>query len=211
MGGLNFGERFYQALANDPTYSQLIKKVELPSDSQLTKSKVSSTVGYIVGKTIGIGWRSVVHTNIHFKNCPIIMARIFKDKNGSFTTSFFSPLITSKNYTRTSCWIQPSKTEGRFIVKKVLGMRVSPKANERNCPGSDAIEKDEKLLTDILEVVRDARGFDCSIHLDVKDAGGLQVCETQWDCLNDKEIQPQEITKAFSCVLRIAEHVQENL
>ena len=209
MGKLNFGERFYQALANHSTYGKLIEQVELPSNSQLNKNKVSNTIGYVASKTIGIGWRTTAsQVKILFKNCPIRLGITTRDERSRIFASFYSPLSTSKNYIDTTCMISPKLTG--FLGRKFGGISVVSLKDTRNCPGYESIQKDKELMNSFSSFYETNWLKVGQLFLaEIKGTETAQFCQIN-NVLIDVEFSLDNMISFFSCVLRMAEHVQAN-
>jgi len=215
LGELSFGERFFQTLSKNLNYGKLIEKVILPSDSTLTKAKISSTLGYVVGKTIGLGWRSKAVVTILFKDCPIDRAIIVKEESGS-KVCFYFPTVASRDDLNKECFIEP-KTKGVFR-KEIIGAHIAPQKHLRNCPGSEEIEKDATLMNEFFNLFKakkflDVRGF-AKIIIQIKYLFD-QICrfgEIQVNLKSfyedEEQLQNYVITKLFDCSLRIATHIQ---
>jgi hypothetical protein len=208
---LSFGERFYEAMVQTPSFKKKIKKVVLPSNSQLRKAQVSSAVGYMVGKTIGIGWHSTTNVTIHFKDSPIQMAKIIRDRDTA--KLFFYKLISSKRVNSGECWIC-ARTKGTFR-ETVTGLFVATKRNTTKFPGAQLIANDRSLLVELLDLMKNRDFYNINksakIAIQIDNTGSVPVYEIRVNLYNRAFKEKVTLLRFATCIMKIADHVNTAL
>jgi len=213
LGESSFGEKFYQTLSRDAKYGKLITNVLLPSGSAIRKAKVSSTIGGVAAKTIGLGWRATPVVTICFDKCPIDRVKIVNSK-----VYFYFPTVAASDDLDKKCWIE-AKTKG-VTRKEIVRAYISPQKHLRNCPGCEQIEEDKNLMNDIFKLLKTKKFRDikfAKIMIEIKYLFD-RICrfgEIQADLEpfyeDEQQLQTDVITKLFDCATRIAAHVQDYL
>ena len=208
----SFGESFYETLRENKDYQQFVADLITPTKSQIRKSQVSSAIGHIASKTVGVGWRSGAGLGITFKGHPIRLMTIFDHKrpwNAKVYFYFSTKGHATRDDLHKRLWIGP-KTKG-FIHKEIVG--VNFQINE--CLGTERIRKDEELNSDLYKLFRtgamvnisDYTSVPITVEFKEKNNALVGIIEA---CI--AKVAPKEIlTLLFCCTTKIAKHVQAAL
>ena len=207
MGAEDFAEWAYNALYNDPKYSQYLDRLITPSKDAKRKAQVSSVAGAVVGHVLGVGWKTLSGAGISFKEqSPIWMMTVRDHKEPNKTkVCFYFPVsgyISEKDFRKME--IKPKK-EG-MISRKVVGVKF-----DFDCVGKQDIENDQELKNKLFQLFTTQRLCDVSdwtltpmtAEIEKKEDGAAGKIE-----VGIEQLDVEGLKTLFDVSVKMAEHMK---
>lgn len=202
----------FETLSKDERYQKNFPELIGPSERDEKKAQVSSAAGAIVGKIIGIGWRSTLKgAAIAFKNYPIgLMTMEDHENEGKVKFRFYFSVnsgITRRNLHR--------KMEVKPFKKGIVNKQVAGITFGSYCIGKEHIENDRELMTRLYQLFK--TNLMCNISdwtsapmtVEIIEKSGMLVGEIE--AAAEATLGEEHLKLLFECATKIAEDVQSSL
>jgi hypothetical protein len=211
MNIAEFNQLFYDSIAENEKYQVYLQKRVAPSKETLNKATASSIAGALVGKVVGIGWRSTAKSAIILSNYPIQVITMEDHKDGwkAKTSCYFSTFgIGTQKEDVPILRIKPEKKG--LVNKQIIGIKF-----DRSPIINSEIEKDKKLIDALTEMFSKISFYDISdwtptpinIKLVTKEDGAYGVIEA----CTSKDLGKVEMLLLFESISQIVQKIQSML